>query len=207
MFNFKHFLVHLALLASMTGAGAQAATPTYHVNIDTSSLGSGPAFLDLYFLGLAGGSAATATVTHLTGALDGAADLTGAVTSGAPGAFVFGNANGGGELVQAIQLGGVFSFNVSFLMDPGNTGTTFGWALFDTTHYLGADGDLGHFFLQPDAAIGHQVVVDQAVGQLSVVTAVAEPPMLVMMLAGMLAMGAARSGSRRRKIKKLPQEA
>jgi MYXO-CTERM domain-containing protein len=195
MFNFKHFLAHLALVVSMIGAGGQAAaTPIYHVDIDTSSLGSGPAFLDLYFLGLAGAPAATATVTHLTGALDGTADLTGAVTGGASGPFVFTNANGGGELVQAIQLGGVFSFDVSFLMSAGNTGTTFGWALFDTTHYLGVDGDLGHFFLEPDAAIGSQVVVDNAAGQLSVVTEVMEPSTGALVLVGMLAL----AGRRRR---------
>lgn len=193
MFNFKHFLAHLALVVSMIGAGGQAAaTPIYHVNIDTSSLGSGPAFLDLYFLGLAGGPAATATVTHLTGALDGTADLTGAVTGGGPGAFVFTNANGGGELVQAIQLGGVFSFDVNFLMNAGSTGTTFGWALFDTTHYLGVDGDLGHFFLEPDAAIGNQVVVDNAAGQLSVVTEVMEPSTGALVLVGMLALAGRR---------------
>ena len=104
------------------------------------------------------------------------------------------NANGGGELVQAIQLGGVFSFDVSFLMNAGNTGTTFGWALFDTTHYLGVDGDLGHFFLEPDAAIGNQVVVDNAAGQLSVVTEVMEPSTGVLVLVGMLAL----AGRRRR---------
>lgn len=199
MFNFKHLLVHLALVASMLGAGGQAAaTPIYHVDIDTSSLGSGPAFLGLYFLGLDGGPAAAATVTNLSGALDGAADLTGAVTGDASGAFMFSNANGGGDLVQAIQLGGVFSFDVSFLMNPGNSGTTFGWALFDTTHYLGVDGDLGHFFLQPDAAIGNQVVVDLAAGHLSGVTAVMEPSSVALMLVGMLALAARRGrGSRR----------
>ncbi|WP_395408469.1 NF038129 family PEP-CTERM protein [Pseudoduganella sp. UC29_106] len=199
MFNFKHFLAHLALVVSMIAAGGQAAaTPIYHVNIDTSSLGSGPAFLGLYFLGLAGGPAATATVTDLIGALDGTADLTGAVTGGVPGAFVFSNANGGGELVQAIQLGGVFSFDVGFLMNAGSTGTTFGWALFDTTHYLGVDGDLGHFFLEPDAAIGDQVVVDNAAGQLSVVTEVMEPSTGALVLLGMLALaGRRRRGSLR----------
>jgi hypothetical protein len=190
MLRFKHFISWLTLAAAMTGVcGQAAATPLYHVDIDTASLGSGPAFLDLYFLGLAGAPDATATVT----------DLTGAVTGGAPGPFVFSNAGGGGELVQAIQLGGMFSFDVSFTMEPGNTGTTFGWALFDTTHYLGVDGDLGHLFLQPDAPAGQQVAVDAPAGQLSRVTAIPEPSTAALMLVAMLAMMAWRGQGMRRR--------
>ena len=199
MFNFKHFLAHLALAAAMIGAGGQAAaTPIYHVDIDTTTLGSGPAFLDLYFLGLAGAPAATATVTHIAGALAGAADLTGAVTGGPSGPYLFSNANGGGELVQAIQLGGKFSFDVSFLLNPGDIGTTFGWALFDATHYLGVDGDLGHLFLTPGAAIGDQIAVDNAAPQLSGVTAIPEPSTAALMLVAMLAMVGSRGCGARR---------
>jgi hypothetical protein len=199
MFNYKHFFATLLFAATTIGAGGQAAaTPIYHVDVDTASLGSGPAFLDLYFLGLAGASDATATVDHLVGALDGAADLMGTVTGSAPGSFVFGNANGGGELVQAIQLGGKFSFDVSFMMAPGNTGTTFGWALFDDVHYLGVDGDLGNLFLQPDAPIGHQVLVAAPTTKLGGVTPIAEPSTAALMLVAGLAMLAWRGKGVRR---------
>jgi hypothetical protein len=200
MFNYKHFLANVALAAAMIGAcGQAAATPIgYHVDIDTATLGTGPAFLDLYFLGLAGAPAATATVDHLAGALDGAADLFGTVTGSASGPFVFGNAGGGGELVQAIQLGGKFSFDVSFTMAPGNTGTTFGWALFDSTHYLGVDGDLGNLFLQPDAAPDSQVVIAAPTTRLGGVTPIPEPSTAALMLAAMLALLAwRRQGVRR----------
>jgi hypothetical protein len=169
-------------------AGQAAAAPIYRVNIDTASLGTGSAFLGLYFLGLDGGPAATATVSQLAGALDGAADLFGSVTGSAPGPFVFSNANGGGELVQAIQLGGMFSFDVSFAMDPGSTGTTFGWALFDAVQYLGVDGDLGNLFLQPAAPAGQQVIVAAPTTQLGGVTVIPEPSSALLMLAAMLAM-------------------
>jgi len=200
MVNFKHFLANVALAAAMIGAcGQAAATPIgYHVDINTATLGTGPAFLDLYFLGLDGAPAATATVDHLTGALDGAASLMGMVTGGAPGPFVFGNAGGGGELVQAIQLGGTFSFDVSFTMAPGTTGTTFGWALFDTTHYLGTDGDLGDLFLQPDAAPGSQIVVAAPTTRLGGVTTIPEPSTAALMLIAMLAMVAWRGRGARR---------
>jgi hypothetical protein len=200
MFNYKHLLANVALAVAMFGAcGQAAATPIgYRVNIDTATLGTGPAFLDLYFAGLAGAPAATATVDHLTGALDGAADLFGTVTGSASGPFVFGNAGGGGELVQAIQLGGKFSFDVSFTMAPGNTGTTFGWALFDSTHYLGVDGDLGNLFLQPDAAPDSQVLIAAPTTQLGGVTPIPEPSTAALMLAAMLALLAwRRQGVRR----------
>jgi hypothetical protein len=199
MFSFKHFLANVALAAAMIGAcGQAAATPVaYHVDINTATLGTGPAFLDLYFLGLDGAAAATATVDHLTGALDGAANLLGTVSGSAPGPFVFGNAGGGGELVQAIQLGGKFSFDVSFTMAPGNTGTTFGWALFDATHYPGVDGDLGNLFLQPDAP-GNQILVAAPTTRLGGVTPIPEPSTAALMLAAMLALLAWRGQGARR---------
>jgi hypothetical protein len=200
MFNFKHFIANLALAAATIAAcGQAAATPLYyHVDVDTASLGTGPAWLDLYFLGLAGAPDATATVSHLDGTLDGAPDLLGSVTGSAPGPFVFSNAGGGGELVQAIQLGGKFSFDVSFTMAAGNTGTTFGWSLFDTTHYLGVDGDLGNFMLNPDAPLGQQILVAAPPAPLGGVTAVAEPSTAALMALAMLAMLARRGRGTRR---------
>jgi hypothetical protein len=189
MFNFKHFLATLVLAASTVGICGQAqAMPIYRVNINTESLGTGSAFLGMYFLGLDGAPAATATLTNLSGALDGAATLIGTVTGSAPGPFVFGNANGGGEVDQAIQLGGTFSFDVSFAMEPGDTGTTFGWALFNTTQYLGVDGDLGDLFLQPGAPAGEQVMVSAPARQLSSVAVIPEPPTAALMLIAMLGM-------------------
>lgn len=200
MFKYKHFLANLALAAAtIVACGQAAATPIYyHVDVDTAALGTGPAWLDLYFLGLAGAADATATVSHLDGALDGAPDLLGSVTGGAPGAYVFSNAGGGGELVQAIQLGGKFSFDVSFAMATGDTGTTFGWSLFDTTHYLGVDGDLGNFLLQPDAPQGHQIFVAAPPAPLGDVTAVAEPSTAALMAVAVLAMLARRGRGARR---------
>ena len=200
MFRFKHFLSWLTLAAALTGVcGQAAATPiSYHVDINTSTLGTGPAFLDLYFMGLDGAPAASAIVSHLTGALAGPAGLTGTVTGIGSGPFVFGNANGGGDLVQAIQLGGKFGFDVSFTMAPGDIGTTFGWALFDATHYLGANGDLGNLFLQPFAPDGQQILVAAPSTRVSSVTKIAEPSTAALVLVAMLAMMAWRGQGARR---------
>lgn len=182
MFNIKKLLAKLLFAVCLSGtAGVAAAGPIYHVDIATSSLGTGPAFLGLYFAGLGNATNALATVANLVGALDGAAVLTGSVTGAAPGPLVFSNANGGGDLVQAITLGGEFSFDLSFLMDSGTTGMTFGWALFSADSYLGADGDLGNVFLNPDAAPGQQVTVALA-SQLVTVTKIPEPSTFLLLL-------------------------
>jgi hypothetical protein len=200
MFKPKHILANLVLAAAAIGACAQAAaTPVYyHIDVDTKSLGTGPAWLDLYFMSLDGAPAATATVNHLAGALDGAPDLLGSVTGGATGPYLFSNANGGSELVQAIQLGGKFGFDVSFAMAPGSTGTTFGWSLFDSTHYLGVNGDLGNLFLQPNAPAAQQIVLASPPAPLGSVTPVPEPSTAALMAVAALAMLAWRGKGARR---------
>lgn len=165
-FNLFYLLLARLLLAVLflCGAGPAAAGPVFTVSIDTSTLGGGSAYLDLYFMGLANAAPATATVSKLSGALDGPAVLSGDVTGTNPGLFVFGNANGGGELVQGVTLGGLLTFNVGFDFGQGqpgqnDAGTTFGWALFNDVAYLGADGDLGTIALQPGAAPAQRYLV------------------------------------------------
>ena len=182
----KELLAKLLLAACLLGGAAQAwAAPQYSVTIDTASLGNGPAYLGLYFLGLAEAAPATATVTNLTGAFSGKPQITGSVTGMPPGPLVFSNAGAGGELVMTVSLGGMLSFDVGFTLGAGDAGTTFAWALFDESSYLGADGDLGTVSLQPGAAPGAIFAVDN-VSPLSHVQAVPEPSTVLMMLAGML---------------------
>jgi hypothetical protein len=82
-------------------------------------------------------------------------------------------------------------------MAPGDIGTTFGWALFDTTHYLGVDGDLGNLFLQPFAPDGQQILVAAPSTRVSSVTKIAEPSTAALMLVAMLAMVAWRGRAAR----------
>ena len=185
--NFKHFVARLLLAASLAGSMATAgAGPIYHVDINTSSLGTGPAYLGLYFLGLAGADEATATVSKLTGAFSGPATFSGSVTGGAPGPLAFSNANGGGDWYQAIELGGMFSFDLSFMGGSGDTGAAFGWALFNDTQYLGVNGDLGNLFLQPGMPVDQQVAMALADTALSGVTVIPEPSTLALLLLAVL---------------------
>ena len=175
MSKFQTMLARLLLAAMLAcGAGQAAAGPLYKVSIDTAPLGSGPAFLGLYFIGLADATAATAIVTNLTGDLVGMPDVTGTVTGAAPGPIAFSNANGGSDWVQSVMLGGLFSFDLSFNIGQGDIGSTFGWALFNDTSYLGADGDLGTVSVQPVLGGNDQFALALA-GQLVEVQAIPEP--------------------------------
>jgi hypothetical protein len=159
--------------------GAALAVPVHHVDIDTSALGTGTAWLGFTFLSVGGATPASASVTNLAGDLLGAPVATGSVTGGPPGALTFTSDAGGGDWFQAIQLGGHVGFDISFLFGDGSDGSTFGWSLFDDTHYLGVDGDLGSIALHPDLPLGERLTItpDNA---FSAVRAVPEPSTLLL---------------------------
>jgi len=184
MNGFKNLAARLMLAASMAWAGGAAfAAPVYHVAIDTTSLGSGTAYLGLSFLGLDGADA-EAAVTGFTGALTGMGTATGDVSGSLPDLLSFGSAGGGGDFVQSIVLGGRFAFDVAFSIGTGDVGSAFSWALFNDSQYLGADGDLGTIQLDPSAAQALQVTLPQA-NQFSSVSAIPEPASVLLALTGM----------------------
>jgi hypothetical protein len=187
MSQFKKLCAILLAAVLLAAAGASAAGTIYHVDIDTTSLGSGNAYLELSFLALGGAADASAAITQFAGAASGAGAGTGSVAGSLPGTLVFTSADGGGDFVQAITLGGIFSFDVSFAFDAGDIGSAFSWALFDDSQYLGLDGALGTIGLFPDAAPGQQFVVT-ADNAFSSVNAVPEPDGVVLLLTGIGAM-------------------
>lgn len=193
MKNFKDLLAKLILaVLLMSGGGHAMAGPTYIVSIDTSTLGTGPAYLGLYFAGLVGAADATAIVSNLSGAFVGPAATTGPVSGVLPGPLAFGNANGGSDWVQGITLGGIFSFDLDFMLGTGDIGSTFGWALFSDVAYLGADGDLGTVSVQPGAAASGMYLLANA-SALSNVQVIPEPSTVALLLfAGFLMVMSAR---------------
>jgi hypothetical protein len=187
MQNLKHHAARLLAATWMclcAGAALAMPAPVHHVDIDTSALGTGTAYLGLDFLSVGGATPASATVDRLAGALLGSAVLSGAVTADPAGALTFTSDAGGGDWFQAIQLGGHFTFDVGFLSGAGTDGSTFSWSLFDDTHYLGVDGNLGTIALHPDAPADQFLSVAPS-NAFSTVTAVPEPSTLLLMaLAG-----------------------
>jgi hypothetical protein len=160
-------------------AGAALAVPVHHVDIDTSALSTGTAYLGMSFLSVGGATPASASVTNLAGDLLGVPVAAGAVAGAPPGALTFTSDAGGGDWFQAIQLGGRVGFDVSFLFGDGIDGSTFNWSLFDDTHYLGVDGDLGSIALHPDAPPDGRLTISPD-NAFSAVRAVPEPSTLLL---------------------------
>jgi hypothetical protein len=150
--TFAKSLFSRALLAAalVTGAGVAAAGPLYHVDIDTSSFqGQGTGFLDMTFLPGVEFSAATATVSHLTGDFGALLDMSAPGVSGSvDGQVVFDNSQFA-DLFRSINLGGHFGFDVGFSgPDTGIGGTDFDVSLYaEDFSYLVAS--LVHIGLQP----------------------------------------------------------
>lgn len=184
MQTLKQHAAHLLAATCMClCAGAALAVPFvpfHHVDIDTTTLGTGTAWLGMDFLSVGGATPARATVSNLAGALLGTPVATGSVTTDPAGVLTFTSDAGGGDWFQAIQLGGHVGFDVSFLTGAGSDGSTFSWSLFDDTHYLGVDGNLGSIDLHPDAPADARLTVgpDNA---FSTVRAVPEPSTLLLM--------------------------
>jgi hypothetical protein len=156
MLNLRAILSRsLLALALATGAGAAFAVPTtYHVQIDTSALGTGPALLDLSLGSVEGAAPVTATLDNFKGVFGEYSDRLGDSSGSVAGTVVLGNSEGWNDLLQAILLGGLFSFDVSFETSGEGPGSTFGAILFkeDMSGYLGLDGNLVQIDLMPGAA-------------------------------------------------------
>ncbi|MGJ9420330.1 NF038129 family PEP-CTERM protein [Massilia sp. CMS3.1] len=186
MFNLKNLFTH-ALLALMLVTGAASAAPTYHVTIDTTSL-SGSGVLDFLFSGDADLAApATATLSNFIGNL-GSSETYGDVSGSTGTTFVFDNVNGFAELLQFVNLGGKFGFDLSFGLSSAGDGTSFSFALYDESfNYLGVNGDLAQFQLLPESGIS--VSANNALVGVALVSDVPEPATLASLALGLALMG------------------
>ena len=199
--NFSRTL-RLSLLALMlAGAAGFAAADTYHVDIDTSAY-AGTGYLDLSFLGYADSDAATATVSNFSGALGSYVELSDDVSGTLGHVATFGNSGGYNDLFQAVTLGGVFSFDVSFsgsfLTGSSSSDTTFAVSLLNDTQtaYLGADQSLVMFDL-----VSGQGVTPTSYSAIASVSAVPEPSAWLLMAGGLVLVVVA---ARRRNATSLP---
>ena len=182
MFNLKNLASAGALACTLFTASAQAA-PIYHVSLDTAGQ-SGQGLMDFTFLANLGAPAATALVSNFSGAFGAQFDRSTSLTGGLPGAVSFSNQNGGDYLTHYVQLGGLFSFDVSF---AGSFATTesidasqFNVTLYDDllSGYIGAPGSFVEFSLLPQiGGVAGQILANapNPMASLSQAAEVSEP--------------------------------
>jgi hypothetical protein len=166
---FARFTAALALTLGCCAAPAFAApiaaSPTYHVAIDTRAFSGQAGYLDFMYLALNNADPASATLTHIAGDFDADSFVFGGASGSVGAGVTLASGSGGSEFAQWARLGGLFSFDVSFGTPPAVgtgagvfAGTTFSVALLDSgLRYLGATSDLVTISLQPgqpDAVYG-----------------------------------------------------
>jgi hypothetical protein len=151
MHTFKTITRSLAALGLGTGlaVGAAlpaAATPIYHVTIDTRTLSGRDGYLDFLITTLADVSPVHATLRGLP-ATPGAGDIVAGDVAVAGESVTIGNAQGYDEYAQWLHLGDSLSFDIAFdlapVVDPAlNADTTLQVSLLDSGFgYLGGQGD------------------------------------------------------------------
>jgi len=191
MTNITSLFARLVLALTLaTSASAALAVPTsYHVSIDTGSL-SGSGVFSLSFLGYGNASAATAVTSNFTGNATGAAAYTGSVSGDLATLATFIGNTSEAYIDQVVLFGGVFGFDV--LLDAETVSeyaNTFAVQLYtpDFADFLGTVAQFDMFsndsiVLTTTAGFGTITVNDAA--------AVPEPGQWLLMLSGLLLMGA-----------------
>ncbi len=197
MINFNAFIRRalLALALAATSFASQAGViPTFHVTINTAGGATATGFLDFQFASDIGALDALATISNLTGAVNGIDHNWdgGTVTDGAG---LFTMANDDAYRSYEVDLGGVFSFDLAFSGDFLDS-ESFLLSLFTVAAYdengfsLGTDEFAVAFALLSPIGDDGPLVGVAADASLANVTAVPEPSELLLMLTGLALIGA-----------------
>jgi hypothetical protein len=194
-------LVKCVLAAAMLLHGAAQAVPTYHVAVDTTKY-SGQALMDFTFLANAGATPATAILSNFAGAFSATFDRSPGALGALPGQLRLGNQNGGDYLTELVELGGQFSFDISFEGDfagiENANATLFNATLYkaDFSDYIGPPGSFAAFELLPAQDGNPGGIRVSASDSLATVAEVPEPSTLLLTLGALAALVRLRRGQR-----------
>jgi hypothetical protein len=153
MFKIKNILAH-ALMALSLATGAAAASPVYHVAVDTSALAGKSGYLDFLIVGQGDTATTTARLSHFSGDFSG--DIYTDNASGSLSGATIGSAAALNEVALWSNFGGLFSFDVSFEQALDDiAGALLQIALLDDNFmYLApTTGDVAGFELSPGQPI------------------------------------------------------
>ncbi|MCZ8075603.1 MAG: NF038129 family PEP-CTERM protein [Paucibacter sp.] len=195
-----HMASSLALAASALFGGSAWADTQFHASVNTAAWAGQTGWLDFQFLaGMGSAPAAQVRISNLSGSFGSEFFLEGEAAGSLASGFVLGNGTGFNDLFHAINLGGSFSFDLSFSGDvfstPGQAGTSFSLGLLagDQQSYLGnPDGALFQIDLTPalDAGGSASTTLSLLGGNtIATVSAVPEPESYALMLAGLAGIG------------------
>lgn len=193
-------LLSLALAAAALIATPASADTHYQVQLDTRAWAGSSGWLDFQFNpGNQPAPGAQLLISQLSGNFGSEFALEGQAAGSLASGFSLGNGSGFNNLFHAANLGGSFSFRLSFSGDiysqPGTVGTSFSLGLLagDQQSYLGnPDGALFLIELMPalDAGGPASTTLSLLGGQsIAAVAAVPEPESYALMLAGLAALG------------------
>lgn len=187
--------IAIACTLAMATSSAQAATQTYHVTVDTSTLSGQEGYLDFLFLGLTNAVPAQAQLSNFSGDFTTQSFALGQAAGAINTLLTIGNGEAWNEFGQWAKLGGKLSFDVRFNFAAlDGAGATLSVALLDAgLNYLGTSSDVATFSLLPgsDAAVS-------ADGAIATVSTVPEPATWLMLAAGvLLVLSLGRSAPRR----------
>lgn len=144
----------LVALLLVTGTGTALAGPIYRVTVDTSSW-SGSGYLNLTLTGFYNAPALTATVSNFKGSFGAVSSTQGQVTGDVGSKVKLVQGPSFNELLQSLDFGGLFSFEVRFDSPAGvPDASNFGVALVNaglSDYAAGTSGDIAAIGLTPGA--------------------------------------------------------
>jgi hypothetical protein len=195
MFNLTTFLRQAALALALAGSSlvALAGPVSYHVTVDTTGR-TGAGYLDLMFNAFPDASVVTATLSNLTGNIV-SVDESDRVNHHRDGSFNLANLPDLGSYLKfGVGFGGVFGFDILFSddhsADAGPDGSTFTVGLFDANGAIGDPFGIVRFDLVPGAGMMEPAVDAGFAAVGPVMAAVPEPGNVMLMLTGLVLLGA-----------------